>query len=128
MLSMDSAGYFEAVYSHTKNCYINWDLSFLLSLGFKSGEFISCLIDVEFEHGICQLSLGGFGEKGYYQSNKTLKSSGKHCFAFQATSCIKHKDSLFSRLYFYPDCLSKRVKVNSFKVIHGYLPDLLFWE
>ncbi|WP_298397408.1 hypothetical protein [uncultured Azonexus sp.] len=128
-LSYFATSGFSANYLDSKNVYINWELGFLLKSRFKEGHFVTCYLDVEIDQGSVTLSLGAFGNAGYYQSNKVIEKSGRYVLTFQAVNIkIGHRDSLFARVYFLPDAIDKIVKINSMAVVHGFFPDITFFD
>lgn len=127
-LKLSDSGFIDAVYGETTNSYINWDLIKVYP-DIKEGMFISCLLDVEFDQGKITLSLGAFGDSGYYQTNKVIDKSGHYVLSFHIVNINKkHKDAIFSRIYFYPDGSSKKIKINKFLVSDGFYPDTFFWK
>lgn len=118
----------QALFGTSQNSYLNWDLTKSLS-DLSEGIYISCCIDVELERGKVTLSLGAFGDAGYYQKNKVIDASGQYALTLHVLSIrTTHKDALFARLYFYPDGISKTVNIKRFSVVKGFYPDVLFWE
>ena len=127
-LKFSETGVIDAVYGSTTNSYINWDLIKLYP-DIKEGVYISCFVDVELDKGKITLSLGAFGDSGYYQTNKVIDKSGHYVLTFHIVNIVnKHKDAIFSRIYFYPDANSKKIKINKFLVSEGFYPDLCFWK
>src|SRR5690606_35184683 len=103
----------------------NWELIKEFSADIKEGMYVSCLIDVELSGGKITLSLGGYGDAGYYQVNKVIDASGCHNLTFHISNILPgHRDALFARVYFYPDGISKEVKLKRFSAIPGYYPDV----
>ena len=127
-LSYLGGGLFFARSGSSKNSYLNWELIKDLPLAGKEGQYISCLLDVEVEKGRVTLSLGAYGDGGYYQENKIIDSSGVYVLTFYISNILlSHKDSLFARIYFYPDNMHKKVKINKFSALSGYYPKSSFW-
>ncbi|MEG0000962.1 hypothetical protein [Comamonas sp.] len=122
-------GLFLAEFESSKNCYLNWELIKEFSADVKEGMYVSCLFDVELSGGKITLSLGGYGNAGYYQVNKVIDASGCYGLTFHISNILpQHRDALFARVYFYPDGVSKEVKLNRFSAILGYYPDVSFWS
>lgn len=120
---------FLAEFESSKNCYLNWELTKEFSADVKEGMYVSCLIDVELSAGKITLSLGGYGDAGYYQVNKVIDAGGCYCLTFHVSNMLpEHKDALFARVYFYPDSVSKQVKLKRFFAMPGYFPDVSFWS
>lgn len=127
-LYIDANGEFLAAYASSKNCYLNWDLLKEVNFDIEAGTYVTCFLDVHISEGNITFSVGAYGESGYYQSNKTLDSSGQYVLVFQISSIdLKHKDALFSRIYFYPDGREKRVKIKKFAFAIGNFPSNSFW-
>lgn len=119
---------FDARYQGSKNCFLNWEIARFLKGGLVEGQSVSCFIDVEIDVGCVTLSLGACGSAGYYQANKVIDKTGSYCLVFQPDNIdFSHRDSLFLRLYFYPDGVSKSVRINKMSVAHGFLPTVDFF-
>lgn len=127
-LRLSQSSFIEAVHGHSSNSYINWDLIKEYP-EVAEGMYISCFVDVEIDRGKITLSLGAFGDAGYYQNNKVIDESGRYVLSFHVVNINKaHKDAIFSRIYFYPDGISKKIKINKFSVAKGFYPEVFFWE
>lgn len=128
-LVASNAGLFSAEFESSKNCYLNWELIKEFSGDIKEGMYVSCLVDVELSGGKITLSLGGYGDAGYYQVNKVIDASGCYSLTFHISNIVlEHRDALFARIYFYPDGASKEVGLKRFSAIPGYYPDVSFWS
>ena len=122
-------GLFYADFESSKNCYLNWELMKEFSADVQEGMYVSCLVDVELSGGKITLSLGAYGDAGYYQVNKVIDASGCHNLTFHISNISPtHRDALFARVYFYPDGVSKEIKLKRFSAIPGYYPDVSFWS
>jgi hypothetical protein len=127
-LCVDSSGVFSAVSVSSKNCYLNWDLLKEINFEIQASTYVTCFLDVDIDKGDIIFSVGAYGESGYYQSNKRLDISGQYVLVFQISSIdLKHKDALFSRIYFYPDGIQKKIKIKKFAFAVGNFPDNSFW-
>lgn len=115
--------YFSASFINSNNCYLNFFIPHSFIETVSDGDYITCQIEVTISNGWMTLSLGGVGEAGYYQNNKTISSSG----VFTISTCIasinrNHSDALFARIYPLPDKKDKSFTVKSIKIMKGHIP------
>lgn len=122
-LGMDGNEIIVAKMGDSKNCYMNFVVPVDFVSNVRDGQYITCLLDVDVSCGQMTFSVGGVGDSGYYQANKTIDSSGVYVLSVSMASINRtHKDAVFARVYPFPDGADKSFKVNKLNVFSGLLP------